>query len=196
MTMAVAQNPPTPRWHDTAEPVDERGPGMLTIGEVANLTGLSSSTIQVALNSQAYTGRRSRLRELSQPKWNWQGVPLWSAEQVGAYHAKVAARWKIRQEFSNLPEYAETEVIRRQLASLRGLSRISGVPLTTLHRWKLGQGFPAPAALMKINSPTPRVLYSWPALRECMKRDHADWMRVNNVTAEQLNGLRVTDADE
>jgi hypothetical protein len=195
MTMA-AQDPPTPAWHATAEPVDERGPGMLTIGEVANLTGLSSNTIQVALNSQAYTGKRARLRELSRPKWNWAGVPLWSAEQVGAYHKKVSDRWKIRQEFSDLPEYDEAEVIRRQLASLRGLSRISGVPLTTLHRWKLAQGFPAPAALMKINSPTPRVLYSWPALRECMKSDHADWMKANNVSVETLNQLRVTDADE
>jgi hypothetical protein len=195
MTMA-AQDPPTPAWHDTAEPVDERGPGMLTIGEVANLTGLSSNTIQVALNSQAYTGKRSRLRELSRPKWNWAGVPLWSTEQVGAYHAKVAARWKIRQEFSDLPEYEETEVVWRQLASLRGLSRISGVPLTTLHRWKLAEGFPAPAALMKINSPTPRVLYSWPALRECMKRYHADWMKANHVSVGTLDELRVTDAAE
>lgn len=195
MTMA-AQDSPTPAWHGTAEPVDERGPGMLTIGEVANLTGLSSNTIQVALNSQAYTGRRARLRELSRPRWNWAGVPLWSPEQVGAYHKKVSERWKIRQEFSDLPEYEETEIVRRQLASLRGLSRISGVPLTTLHRWKLAQGFPAPAALMKINSPTPRVLYSWPALRECMKRDHADWMKANHVSAETLNQLRVTDAAE
>lgn len=190
MTMAAQTREPL--WHATAEDVDERGPQMLDLTQVASATGLSPATVQVALNSEANTGRRARLRALARPKWNYQGIPLWSAEQVGDYHRIVAARWKVREEFSDLPTLDATEVILNQMGSLRALSRLSTVPLTTLHRWKLSATFPEPAALMKAESPIPRVLYSWPALRECIKAHHADWLADHPEV--HIDDLEVTDA--
>lgn len=190
MTMAAQTRDPL--WWATAQDVDERGPKMLDLGQVASLTGLAPATIQVALNSEANTGKRARLRALSRPKWNYHGTPLWSAEQVGAYHRVVAERWKVREEFADLPVLDAAEVIRNQMGSLRALSRLSGVPLTTLHRWKLAATFPEPAALMKADSPIPRVLYSWPALRECIILHHADWLEDHPEV--QIENLRVTDA--
>lgn len=191
MTMAAQTREPL--WHATAENVDARGVGMLDLSQVASATGLSAATIQVALNSEANTGRRARLRALARPKWNYQGIPLWSAEQVGDYHRIVAARWRVREEFADLPTLDAAEVIRNQMGSLRALSRLSGVPLTTLHRWKLAATFPEPAALMKGDSPIPRVLYSWPALRECIKRHHAGWL--TDHPEVNIDGLEVTDAN-
>lgn len=191
MTMA-AQDVSVPRWHADAEPVEEIGPGMLTIAQVASLTGLNSQTIQVALNSDANTGRRARLRALSRPAYNFHGIPLWSPQQVADYHQVVASRWNVREEFRNLPIYSPEEVVKRQLTSLRGLSRLSGVPLTTLHRWKNSAGFPEPAALMRVESPTPRVLYSWPDFVTCLRNDHFDWLADHDVNLDK----KVTDTAE
>ena len=175
MTMA-AQTRKEPLWWATAQRVDEVGAGMLNITQIAELTGLNSNTIHTAINSEGNTGRRARLRELSRPKWNWCGIPLWDVTQVAAYHSVVAQRWKTREEFADLPTYTETQVLEHQLTSLRGASRRTTVPLTTLHRWKLASTFPDPKALMRVNSPTPRVLYSRSELRMCIKYHHADWL--------------------
>lgn len=195
MTMAaVRDDGPPPIWHQTAEKVDAVGPGMLTITQVADLTGLASNTIQIALNSEANTGRRARLRHLARPKWNFKGVPLWAVEQVATYHRTVSERWNVRKEFSHLPILEPAEVVKRQLGSLRKLAEISEVPLTTLHRWKLQESFPDPEAVMRIASPTPRVLYSWPALRQCIVEHHQSWLE-DHPGLDLFDGRKVTDTE-
>jgi hypothetical protein len=133
------------------------------------------------------------LRTLAAPKYNWHGIPIWDVKQVSAYHATVSERWKTQEEFAGLPVLTEEQVIEQQLTSLRGAARRTTIPLTTLHRWKLMESFPAPKALMRVNSPTPRVLYSWEKLKECVIEHHADWLEdhptVNlaTVTIEDTN---------
>lgn len=192
MTMAAAKNT-DPLWYATAERADTRGSDMLDITQVSHLTGLTAATIQVALYSEANTGRRARLRHLARPQWNYKGIPMWSAEQVASYHSTVHARWNVRKEFADLPVVTdEAEVVKNQLGSLRALSRISTVPLTTLHRWKLADTFPSPVALMQVESPTPRVLYSWPELRSCIENHHQDWLDAHPQV--DLDKRRITDA--
>ena len=197
MTMAaVRDDTPPPAWYATAQDVDAVGPNMLNISQVSQLTGLSAHTIQIALNSEANTGRRARLRHLARPQWNFRGVPLWTAEQVGTYHRTVSERWNVRKEFSHLPVLEPAAVVAKQLGSLRKLAAISTVPLTTLHRWKLQSTFPDPEAVMKIVSPTPRVLYSWPALRQCIIEHHQSWLQDHPGLDLFAAERKVTDADE
>lgn len=195
MTMAAEDDTfREPLWWAYAQRVEQRGPNMLTIAEVSSLTMLSATTIQVALNSGVNTGNRARLRDLARPQWNFRGIPLWSAEQVATYYEKIHAQWSVIEEFSGkVPIYGVDEVVPQQLRSLRGLSRVSGVPLGTLHRWKRSEEFPEPAALMRVASPTPRVLYSWPAVRECIQRHHADWLATHPEV--DLDAAQVTDVD-
>jgi hypothetical protein len=183
-----------PIWWEDAQEVDEQPRGSLTIAELASLTGLASSTIQTAINSVANTGRRARLQTIARPAYRWQGVPLWSIEQASAYHDKVAARWSTRKEFAHLPTYTAEQAIEHQVTSLRGIERLTTVPLTTLHRWKLGADWPLPAALMQVNSPTPRLLYSWPAVRDAIKEHHADWLAAHPDVV--IDGARVTETTD
>lgn len=167
-------------WRQNATEVDALDPAvMLNLTQVAELTGLKPPSIQVALNSTANTGGRARLRPLSRPRWSLDGVPYWARDQVAAYYEIVANRWVVTDELKDLPVVDLDEAAKRQYASLRGLHRASGVPLTTLHRWKLCAGFPAPAAVMWVNSPTPRVLYSWTAVRAYIKRERQRWLQEN-----------------
>lgn len=196
MTMAAARTR-EPIWWADAQEVDEQPKGSLTIAEVASLTGLATQTIQTAINSVANTGRRARLQSIARPAYRWQNIPLWSIEQVSTYHGKVAARWSTRREFAHLPTYTLSQAVQRQVTSLRGIQRLTTVPLTTLHRWKLGADWPEPAALMAVNSPTPRLLYPWEAVREAIQSHHADWLAEHPDVS--LDGVRVTgttDADE
>jgi len=198
MTAAVSMRK-EPLWFATAEETDEITAGMLNITQVAQLTGLAVPTIQTAINAEgANTGRRARLRSLARPKWRWHGIPFWSVEQVSTYHGTVAARWKTREEFAHLPVLEPAEVIRRQLTSLRGAERRTGIPLSTLHRWKNADTFPEAAALMRVNSPTPRVLYPWDELRKCIKEHHADWLADPDHAgvAEALDGITITDTTD
>lgn len=192
MTMAATKNT-DPLWYATAENVDDLSSEMLNITQVAQLTGLTAATIQVALYSEANTGSRARLRHLARPQWNYRGIPMWSAEQVATYHSKIHERWNVRKEFAHLPVVTDAaEVVKNQLGSLRALARTSSVPLTTLHRWKLADTFPSPVALMRVESPTPRVLYSWPELRRCIQDHHQDWLDAHPEV--DLDRRRITDA--
>lgn len=190
----AATKPRDPIWWADAQEVDERPAGTLTIAEVASLTGLGTQTIQTAINSVANTGRRARLQTIARPAYRWQGIPLWSIEQVSTYHDKVAARWSTRKEFAHLPTYTVVQAIENQVTSLRGIERLTTVPLTTLHRWKLAAGWPEPTALMAVNSPTPRLLYPWAAVRQTIKEHHADWLADHPDVL--LDGITVTSADE
>lgn len=176
MTVAVTDPKPTrPRWRAEAEQVSTYPLDALPIGEVAAQIGVSTAHILTAMLSTAYTGERSRMRQIARPRWDLEGVPLWHPDQVADYHNQVAARHNVREEFANLPTVNRAGAIKIQAVSLHGMSRVSTVPVTTLHRWKLEAGFPPPVAIMEVNSPTPRLLYSWLAVREHMMRCHADW---------------------
>jgi hypothetical protein len=183
-----------PIWWADAQEVDERPTASLAIAEVAKLTGLSVQTIQTAINSVSHTGKRSRLETIARPAYRLAGIPLWSVEQVGTYHDKVAARWKVREEFAHLPTVDAATAIKQQLVTLRGIERATRIPLTTLHRWKLGEGWPEPGALMKVNSPTPRLLYPWEAVRADIQAHHADWLKEH--PSLDLDAITITSADE
>lgn len=158
------------RWQAHAEEAAEPDERMLSLGQLAAETGLSPQTVLTAVHSSAHSGStRSRLRALARPAFNVGGVPYWSREQAADYHRQVAARWSAREEFAHLPVIESAEQAQqRGLLWLRGLSRASGVPLTTLHRWKLMEGFPAPVAVMEVGSPTFRLLYDWTTVRAWM----------------------------
>lgn len=191
MTVATT-SPRAPLWHADAETAESVTPDMLSITEVAELTGLKAATIQVAVNSTAHVGARSRLRSLARPHWIVDGVPYWSRKQVGEYHAAVSNAWDVRAEYAGLPTVTRAEAVEGELTSLHGLQRVSNVPIGTLHRWKTADGFPLPAARMDVGSPTPRLLYHWPTVREHMRSQHETWL-IKHPDAT-LNG-RVTDGN-
>lgn len=164
------------RWQDAAEPVEAPDERMLSLGQVVSETGLRQQTILTAVHSSAHGSRRSRMRELAQPAFDVGGTPYWSRKQVSDYYAQIAARHSVREEFAHLPTVDAATAAQRGLLSLRGLSRASRVPLTTLHRWKTWTGFPAPAALMEVDSPTPRVLYPWAAFRDWVLTHRQRWL--------------------
>lgn len=180
MTTAVADEPNTaaarlPLWREQAIGVDFTPDGALTLQEVAAQTGLKTRTIMTAVLSDAH-GERSVLRQISRPRYDLSGVPLWGAEQVADYFERSAARYDVREEFRSLPTINEAQAVERQVTSLRGLQRLSTVPLGTLHRWKVSPGFPAPVALMEVDSPTPRLLYSWAAFKTYVKARRSSWL--------------------
>lgn len=178
MTTAVADEPNTarlPLWREQAIGVDSRPDDALTLQEVAAQTGLKARTIMTAVLSDAH-GQRSVLRQISRPRYDLSGVPLWGTEQVADYFERSAARYDVREEFRNLPTVDEAGAVAMQATSLRGLQRLSTVPLGTLHRWKVSPGFPEPIALMEIDSPTPRLLYSWAAFKTYVIARRASWL--------------------
>lgn len=179
MTTAVADEPSTaarlPLWREQAATVNSAPDGSLTLQEVAAQTGLKPRTIMTAVLSDAH-GERSVLRRISRPAYDHAGVPLWSPEQVADYFERSAARYDVREEFRGLPTITEEQAVARQATSLRGLQRLSTVPLGTLHRWKISPGFPRPVALMEVDSPTPRLLYSWAAFKVYVADRRASWL--------------------
>jgi hypothetical protein len=179
MTAAVVDNTPDarlPRWRQHAATVTGPVPDdALTLQEVADQTGLKPRYITTAMLSDAH-GDRSVLRQIARPAYDHAGTPYWSPEQVADYFERSAARFDVNQELRHLPLIDAEEAVRRQVTSLRGLQRLSEVPLGTLHRWKVGPGFPDPVAIMKVNSPTPRVLYSWEAFKAYATDVRAAWL--------------------
>jgi hypothetical protein len=180
MTTAVATEPArnsrTPAWRVRALPMLTVPHGALSLEDVAARTGLKSRTITTAMYSTAHTGSRSLLRQISRPRYDVQGTPYWSADQVKDYFDQIEARFNVRKEFGHLETVDRVGAANMQAASLHGLGRLSTVPVGTLHRWKLAEGFPPPVAIMEVDSPTPRLLYSWPAFREYIKRYHPRWL--------------------
>jgi hypothetical protein len=187
MTMAATNDETyVPLWQREATKVSELTALMLPLGRVAEMTGLKAATVQAAMWSTATTGPTSRMQALARPKWNYDGVPYWSAEQVGAYHEQVGRTWEVRKRYKDLPIVnTEEEAARGQFATLRGLCRVTAatggpeVPLTTFHRWKTDVRFPEPAALMEVGSPTPRKLYHWPTVRAYILAHRDEWIRTH-----------------
>jgi hypothetical protein len=179
MTAAVASDEPStarlPLWREHAIAVDFVPDDALTLHEVAAQTGLKTRTIMTAVLSDAH-GQRSVLHRISRPAYDHLGVPYWTSAQVADYFERSAARYDVREEFRALPTIDETEAVKRQVTSLRGLQRLSTVPLGTLHRWKVSPGFPAPVALMEVDSPTPRLLYSWTDFKAYVADRRASWL--------------------
>lgn len=188
MTMAATSEDETyiPLWQREATRVDELTEEMLPLGRVVEMTGLKGATVQAAMWSTATTGPTSRMQALARPRWNYNGVPYWSAKQVGAYHDQVGRTWEVRKRYKDLPIVNdETEAARKQFCTLRGLCRVTAaaggpeVPLTTFHRWKIDARFPGPAALMEVGSPTPRKLYHWPTVRAYIFEHRGEWIRTH-----------------
>jgi hypothetical protein len=188
----------TPRsgtlWKIEAMECDFVPDGALSLREVADQTGLRPTTVLTAMHSSAHTGDRARMRRLSRPAYNVNGTPYWSPDQVADYHSQVAARFNITEEFKHLPVVNAMGAVQFQATSLHGLSRLSKVPVTTLHRWKLAAGWPKPLAVMKVNSPTPRVLYGWPQVRNHLLAAHAEWFAERGITEGYLRSQQVTAA--
>lgn len=179
MTAAVASDEPStahlPLWREQATAVTELPEDALNLQEVAGQTGLKTRTIMTAVLSDAH-GQRSVLRQISRPAYDHFGTPYWTPAQVADYFEQSAARFDVREEFRTLPVINGEEAVRRQATSLRGLQRLSTVPLGTLHRWKVAPGFPTPVALMEVDSPTPRLLYSWADFKTYVKNRRASWL--------------------
>lgn len=193
MSAPVATKPrPRTLWKIEAMECDFVPDGALSLSEVAAQTGLRATTVLTAMHSSAHTGERARMRRLSRPAYNVNGTPYWTPAQVADYHQQVADRFSVTEEFKDLVTVDATGAVQLQATSLHGLSRISGVPVTTLHRWKLAAGWPRPLAIMKVNSPTPRVLYGWPQVREHMLAAHAEWFAERGITESLLRRKQVT----
>jgi hypothetical protein len=184
-----------PAWKETAQEHATPPEGALSLQQVAERTALKPSTVLTAVYSTMHTGNRSRMRQLARPRYNVAGTPYWHPDQVADYHAQVQRRFTVVREFPDLPKVNKQTAVQLQATSLHGLSRLSDVPVTTLHRWKIAEGWPKPAALMEVSSPTPSVLYPWPAVREHMLQNHANWFAARGITAAQLRRRNVTMAN-
>lgn len=185
--LATVSNPRTPQWHTTATYHETPEPEMLTVQDVAAQTGLRASYILSTVNNPAgETGPRARMRSLARPDYNVSGVPYWSRRQVADYHKQVNARYNVGTGGLDLPLIEENAAREIEAVSLREINRQTGVPLTTLYRWMRMTGFPAPIAVMDVNSPTPQRLYHLPTVLKHLRDSHAEWF------AEQK---RAKDAD-
>lgn len=172
----TAPSPRVPLWKHHAEPRDTVPADALTLSQVASETGLKPTTVTTAMHSTAHTGRRSLLRRIARPAYNVGGVPYWTPEQAADYFSQIQDRFNVRREFSHLMTLDRDAAREIRAASLRGLSRLSTVPIGSLHRWKLIEGFPPPIAIMEVDSPTPQLLYSWPSVASHIERRHARWL--------------------
>jgi hypothetical protein len=195
VSAAVAESSrSTTLWKIDAVEHDVVPEGALNLKEVAERTGLKPTTVLTAMHSSAHTGERARMRRISRPAYNVKGTPYWTEAQVADYHEQVASRFSVTEEFKGLVVVDALGAVQLQATGLHGLSRLSGVPVTTLHRWKLSAGWPKPIAIMRVNSPTPRVLYGWPQVRACMLRDHPRWFAERGITEKDLYRRQVTRA--
>ena len=181
MTTAVTtEDPPraarVPQWRKQAKALTMPPADALALQQVADETGLKPKTITTSMYSTAHTGERSLLRQIARPAYDVHGVPYWEPEQVADYFAQIERRFNVRQEFAHLTTVDRIGAEELQAASLHGLWRLSTIPVGTLHRWKLSGGFPPPIAIMEVESPTPRLLYSWPDFVAYVKKHRPRWL--------------------
>jgi len=181
-----------PAWTADAQDHDTPPEGALSLAQVAERTGQKPATITAAVYSTGHTGQRALMRQISRPRYNVKGTPYWAEDQVADYFAQRDRRFTVIREFPELPKVDKRTAVQLQSTSLHGLSRLSGVPVSTIHRWKLEQGWPKPAALMEVASPTPSVLYPWPSVREHMIAKHRRWFETRGVKPESLRRVNVT----
>lgn len=154
----------TAAWFATAEEAGaEEG---LPVGEVSRRTGLRPQTLLYAI------ARRARLREsapmyhLVRPRYRHGMEPRWSEEQVQGYHQALRERNELAAQHDGLPAYESVQDARRDgMLSLRGISRASGVGLTTIHRYSQHEDWPSLAAVLWPGSLSPRSLYRWSEVR-------------------------------
>lgn len=191
VSMAAKAERSLPLWRRSAQAVETVPADALTVTQVADQTGLRPSTIFAAMSSTAHGGKGARLRSLARPTYDLSGTPYWTQRQVADYHQIVAEQLSSRWE--GLPVVDSEGAVELQAVSLRGLVRLSGVPLTNLYRWKGEKDWPGPLAVMRVHSSTPRLLYSWPDVREYIMTHHATWLAAHNITAAQLDDRQVTE---
>lgn len=187
LTMA-APSPRTSRaaWTQTATYVDpaDATPAMLTIGQLAERTGLTFTAIHSAIaHPRDHAGQRAALRLIAQPRWNVGGEPRWDQKAIKAYFAVTAAMRSTDAAWAHLPRITAEDAVRAQLASLSGMgSRGPCIGKTNFDRWKKWVGqyidaesgktvevpFPEPVARIDRGGPSPMLLYPW-RTSECLR---------------------------
>lgn len=161
-------------WKATATEVDTPG-AHLTVGDVANRTGLSAQhLLHMLYRRQAYDAANP-MGALMRPDYRYGEEPRWSDEQLSRYfelkHAWDNAK---TSRYAHLPLVTEAEARQLGLVSLRRACLTSGHAPSSMNRWQTRDGFPQPTHAVDTGTPTPRVCRPWADIRAWLITRHPD----------------------
>lgn len=122
------------RWADTATDLSNDLPKaaqQLTLGQLADATGLSAKTIEDSLTREKITSEDNPRGAIDRPDYMVGGDPLWSPTQLAEY----AKRTQMTRDVV-LPLVSSEEAETRRLISTNELAELFGIHDQTVRRWE------------------------------------------------------------
>ncbi|HYF74527.1 MAG TPA: hypothetical protein VD864_16985 [Nocardioides sp.] len=126
------------RWADEATDLSTKiseAAKHLTIGQLADATGLSPETISDSLTREKITNPSNPRGAIDRPAYRIGDVPLWSTGQLAEYARRVQLS---REEPERVVTAVEAE--REGLVSTNQVAELFGVHDQTVRRWERNYG--------------------------------------------------------
>ncbi len=168
------------RWADTAIDLStdlSEAAKQLTVGQLADATGLSQRTIEDSLTREKITAEDNPRGAIDRPAYMAGGMPLWSHAQLAEF-----AKRKAQQD----TRLAELPLIDPETAQLRGListgelAEMLGKHDQTVRRWEANFGDYPPAVARRSRNKRPGVPEHVRELEKILA-----WLRVENTRREE-----------
>lgn len=168
------------RWADTAIDLSNnlaKAAQQLTVGQLADATGLSQRTIEDSLTREKITAEDNPRGAIDRPEYMAGGMPLWSHAQLADY-----AKRKKRQDqrLANLPLISSEAAQMRGLTSTAEVAELLGKHDQTVRRWEANFADYPPAVARRSRDGRPGVPEH---VRELAKI--LDWVKAENDRREE-----------
>jgi hypothetical protein len=167
------------RWADTAIDLStnlEEAAKHLTVGQLADATGLSQRTIEDSLTREKITAEDNPRGAIDRPKFMIGGMPLWSQAQVADYAMRKARQ---EQRLAELPLVSPEAAQMRGLISTSEVAKMIGRHDQTVRRWEANFGDYPPAVARRSRNKRPGVPEHVRELEKIL-----DWLRAENARRE------------
>ena len=158
-----------------------RAAQQLTLGALADKTGLSARTIEDSLTREKISDPDNPRGALDRPKYSVGGDPLWSPEQLQDYFKRKERQATKRAAAAMaLPLIAPEESEQRGLIATLELAELLGIHVQTVRRWEanFGDTYP-PAVARRSRDKRPGVPEHVRELTEII-----DWIKAKNAERE------------
>lgn len=122
------------RWAETATDLSNNLPKaaqQLTLGQLADATGLSTRTIEDSLTRRKITSPDNPRGAIDRPEFMVGGNPLWSPAQLAEYARRAQMTRNV-----NLPLISSEDAEERGLISTNELAKQLGIHDQTVRKWE------------------------------------------------------------
>jgi hypothetical protein len=170
------------RWADTATDLSNNITDIanhLTVGMLADATGLSQRTIEDSLTREKITAEDNPRGAIDRPEFMVGGMPLWSHAQLAEYTRRKARQ---EQRLAELPPISSEAAKARGLISTIELAELLGKHDQTIRRWEANFGDYPPAVARRSRDKRPGVPEH---VRELSKI--LEWIKTENTRREEEN---------